>query len=204
MIAAAMLAIGSGISPSFAAAQDTGDPKAIVQGFYDALDETMKQGDELGFDGRYKKLEPVIRETFDVPVMAKIAVGPEWTNLSPDEKTKLLEAFDRYMISTYASRFKTDKGLKFQVGEVKTPADNRALVETKLIRADGDPVALNYLCRPDANGSWKIIDVYLSGAISEMARMRSDFSATVTGGGAEALIAALEKKIVDIKKSPDQ
>lgn len=204
MIAAAMLAIGSGISPSFAAAQDTGDPKAIVQGFYDALDETMKQGDELGFDGRYKKLEPVIRETFDVPVMAKIAVGPEWTNLSPDEKTKLLEAFDRYMISTYASRFKTDKGLKFQVGEVKTPADNRALVETKLIRADGDPVALNYLFRPDANGSWKIIDVYLSGAISEMARMRSDFSATVTGGGAEALIAALEKKIVDIKKSPDQ
>jgi phospholipid transport system substrate-binding protein len=204
MIAAAVLAIGSGVSPSFAAAQDTGDPKAIVQSFYDALDETMKQGDELGFDGRYKKLEPVIRETFDVPVMAKIAVGPEWTNLNPDEKTKLLEAFDRYMISTYASRFRTDKGLVFQVGEVKTPADNRTLVETKLIRPNGDPVALNYLFRPDADGSWKIIDVYLSGAISEMARMRSDFSATVTGGGAEALIAALEKKIVDIKKSPDQ
>jgi phospholipid transport system substrate-binding protein len=204
MIAAAMLAIGSGISPSFAAAQDTGDPKAIVQGFYDALEETMKQGDELGFDGRYKKLEPVIHDTFDVPVMAKIAVGPEWTNLKPDEKTKLLEAFDRYMISTYASRFRTDKGLKFQVGEVKTPADNRTLVETKLIRANGDPVALNYLFRPDANGSWKIIDVYLSGAISEMARMRSDFSATVTGGGATALIAALEKKIVDIKRAPDQ
>jgi phospholipid transport system substrate-binding protein len=204
MIAAAMLAIGSGISPSFAAAQDTGDPKAIVQSFYDALDDTMKQGDELGFDGRYKKLEPVIRETFDVPVMAKIAVGAEWTNLKSDEKTKLLEAFDRYMISTYASRFRTDKGLKFEVGQVKTPADNRTLVETRLIRANGDPVALNYLFRPDSDGNWKIIDVYLSGAISEMARMRSDFSATVTGGGAEALIAALEKKIVDIKKSPDQ
>ena len=52
MIAAAMLAIGSGVSPSFAAAQDTGDPKTIVQSFYDALGETMKQGDELGFDGR--------------------------------------------------------------------------------------------------------------------------------------------------------
>jgi len=204
MIAAAMLAVGSGISPSFAAAQDTGDPKAIVQSFYDALDDTMKQGDALGFDGRYKKLEPVIRETFDVPVMAKIAVGAEWTNLKSDEKSKLLEAFDRYMISTYASRFRTDKGLKFEVGQVKTPADNRTLVETKLIRANGDPVALNYLFRPDSNGNWKIIDVYLSGAISEMARMRSDFSATVTGGGAEALIAALEKKIVDIKKSPDQ
>ena len=204
MVAAAMLAISSGVSPSFAAAQDTGDPKAIVQSFYDALEETMKQGDELGFDGRYKKLEPVIRETFDVPVMAKIAVGAEWTNLKADEKSKLLETFDRYMVTTYASRFKTDKGLKFEVGEVKKPKEDRTLVETRLIRAHGDPVALNYLFRPDANGSWKIIDVYLSGAISEMARMRSDFSATVTGGGAEALIAALEKKIVDIKKSPDQ
>jgi phospholipid transport system substrate-binding protein len=204
MIAAAMLAISSGISPSFAAAQDTGDPKAIVQGFYDALEETMKQGDELGFDGRYKKLEPVIHDTFDVPVMAKIAVGAEWTNLKADEKSKLLETFDRYMVTTYAARFKTDKGLKFEVGEVKKPKEDRTLVETRLIRANGDPVALNYLFRPDANGSWKIIDVYLSGAISEMARMRSDFSATVTGGGASALIAALEKKIVDIKKAPDQ
>lgn len=203
MIAAAMLAVGGGISPSFAAAQ-TSDPKAIVQGFYDTLEDTMKQGDELGFDGRYKKLEPVIRDTFDVPVMAKIAVGAEWTNLKADEKSKLLEAFDRYMVSTYASRFKTDKGLKFEVGEVKTPAENRTLVETRLIRPNGDPVALNYLFRPDANGSWKIIDIYLSGAISEMARMRSDFSATVTGGGAEALIAALEKKIVDIKNEPGQ
>ncbi len=63
------------MAPAYAAAQDAGDPKAIVQSFYDALMETMKQGDQLGFDGRYKKLEPVIRETFDEPVMAKIAVG---------------------------------------------------------------------------------------------------------------------------------
>ena len=204
MIAAAMLAIGSGISSSFAAAQDTGDPKAIVQGFYDALEDTMKQGEQLGFEGRFKKLEPVIHETFDVPVMAKIAVGAEWTNLTADEKSKLLEAFDRYMITTYAARFKAYKGQKFEVGEVKQPAENRALVETKLIRANGDPIALNYLFRPDDNGSWKIIDVYLSGAISEMARMRSDFSATVTKGGANALIAALDKKIVDIKSEPGQ
>ena len=204
MIAAAMLAVGSSISPSFAAAQGTGDPKAIVQGFYDALEETMKQGTELGFDGRYKKLEPVIHETFDVPVMAKIAIGSEWTNFSADQKTLMLKTFDQYMVTTYASRFKSYNGQKFEVGEVKEPADNRALVETRLIRANGDPIALNYLFRPDDDGNWKIIDVYLSGAISEMARMRSDFSATVTKGGAEALIAALDKKIVDIKNAPDQ
>ena len=199
-----MLAIGGSVSPSFAAAQGTDDPKATVQSFYDALLETMKQGEELGFDGRYKKLEPVIHQVFDVPVMAKIAIGGAWTNFTADEKDRLLAVFDRYMITTYASRFKTYKGQKFEVGEVKTPAENRSLVETKIIKSNGDPVALNYLFRPGDDGSWKIIDVYLSGAISEMARMRSDFSATVTNGGADGLITALEQKIKDIQNEPDQ
>jgi phospholipid transport system substrate-binding protein len=203
LIAAAMLAIANSVPSSYAAAQSSGDPKAIVQAFYDTLEDTMKEGSELGFDGRYKKLAPVIHRTFDVPVMAKIAVGAEWTNLNADEKSRLLDAFDRYLVTNYASRFKSYKGQKFEVGEVKSPAENRSLVETKLYKSNGDPVALNYLFRPDSAGSWKIIDIYLSGAISEMARMRSDFSATVTGGGAEALIAALDKKVADIKSEPD-
>jgi phospholipid transport system substrate-binding protein len=204
LIAAAMLAVGTSITPSYAAAQGTGDPKAIVQSFYDTLEDTMKQGDDLGFEGRYKKLEPVIHQTFDVPVMAKIAVGAEWTNFTADEKAKMLDAFDRYLVTTYAARFKSYKGQKFEVGEVKTPAENRSLVETKLYKSNGEPVALNYLFRPGTDGSWKIIDIYLSGAISEMARMRSDFSATVTGGGASALVAALEQKITNIKNEPNQ
>ena len=211
LIAAAMLAIGSGISPSFAVAQDTSaasnDPKVVVQNFYDALQETMKQGEQLGFEGRYKKLEPVIRETFDVPVMLKIAVGGQWPKFTPDEKKELLEAFNRYLITNYAARFKADKGLKLTVGEVKQPtgsSDPRLLVETTLVRSNGDTVSLNYLFRPSDAKEWKIIDVYYSGAISEMARMRSDFSATVTDGGANGLVAALEKKIEDIKREPAQ
>jgi phospholipid transport system substrate-binding protein len=208
LIATAMFAVSSGISPTFAAAQSGDDPKAVVQSFYDSLIETMKQGDDLGFEGRYKKLEPVIHQTFDVPVMAKIAVGAAWTNFNPDEKDRLLGAFDRYMVTTYAARFKSYKGQKFEVGAVKQPKVNdvatpdRMLVETKIVRSNGEPIALNYLFRPGTDGNWKIIDVYLSGAISEMARMRSDFSSTVTGGGADALVAALDKKIVDIKNEP--
>lgn len=199
-----MLAVGTGLIGAPAAAQTPVDPKALVQAFYDALLETMQQGEALGFDGRYKKLEPVIHRTFDVPTMAKIAIGAEWTKFSPEEKEMMLKVFDQYMVTTYAARFKSYKGQQFVVGEVKYPADNRKLVETNLIRSNGDPIALNYLFRPAADGSWKIIDVYLSGAISEMARMRSDFSATVTGGGAQGLTKALEEKIVAIKAEPEQ
>lgn len=203
LIAAAALAVGAGFFPQHSAdAQSAADPKAIMQAFYDTLLETMKQGDALGFEGRYKKLEPVIHQTFDVPIMAKIAIGGEWTNFPADKKTSVLDVFDRYMVTTYAARFHTYKGQKFEVGEVKDPAESRKLVETKLYKSNGEPISLNYLFRPSADGSWKVIDIYLSGTISEMARMRSDFADTVTGGGADALIKALEDKIVEIKKEP--
>jgi phospholipid transport system substrate-binding protein len=204
LIAAAMLAVGAGYFSTASLAQTPAEPKAKVQVFYDTLQETMQQGDQLGFDGRYKKLEPVIHDTFDVPTMAKIAIGAEWTKFTPEQKEKLLTVFNEYMVTTYASRFRTNKGLKFEVGEVKEPAADRKLVESKLIRSNGDPIALNYLFRPASDGSWKIIDVYLSGAISEMARMRSDFSATVVDSGADGITKAIQEKIVALKNEPAQ
>ena len=204
LIAAAMLAVGAGYFPTSSFAQTPAEPKAKVQVFYDTLLETMQQGDQLGFDGRYKKLEPVIHDTFDVPTMLKIAIGAEWTKFTAEQKDKLLKVFDEYMVTTYAARFKSYKNQKFEVGEVKEPSENRKLVETRLIRSNGEPIALNYLFRPSAEGDWKIIDVYLSGAISEMARMRSDFSSTVVGSGADGITKALETKIVDIKNEPAQ
>ena len=69
---------------------------------------------------------------------------------------------------------------------------------TQLLRPDGEPVQLNYVFR-QGDAGWKIIDIYLSGTISEMARMRSDFAETIRTGGADGLIAVLEKKINELK-----
>lgn len=202
LAAAATLVVGFGVfAQQAAAAQDAADPKSLVQSFYDTLQEVIQQGEELGFDGRYDKLAPVIRRTFDVPVMAKIAVGSEWTNWAADKKTAVLEVFDRYMVTTYAARFKKP-GPKFTVGEVTDPVKDRKRVATKLTRSNGDIVSLDYLFRQGGDGSWKAIDVYYTGAISEMARMRSDFAATVQQGP-DALIAALEQKILDLKNEKE-
>jgi phospholipid transport system substrate-binding protein len=45
-----------------------------------------------------------------------------------------------------------------------------------------------------SGGSWKVIDVYLNGFVSELATRRSDFAATLSSGGAPALV----KKINDL------
>jgi len=54
--------------PVHAAAANGGD---IVQGLYEALLSTMKNGRTLGQGGRFMQLEPVIRRSFDIAAMAR-------------------------------------------------------------------------------------------------------------------------------------
>jgi phospholipid transport system substrate-binding protein len=76
---AAAFAAGLGLSmlsyPVNAAPASSGD---TVQGLYDALLSTMKNGRTLGQSGRFTQLEPVIRRSFDIASMARLAVGPSW------------------------------------------------------------------------------------------------------------------------------
>jgi phospholipid transport system substrate-binding protein len=160
----------------------------------------MKQGEQLGFEGRYKKLEPVIHKVFDVATMCKIALGGYWTTLSTDKKDAVLVAFDKYTVSTYASRFKAFKNQKFVVGQTRQVPNDRVLVESKLVKSDGEPIELNYLFRKTAEG-WRVIDVYLAGAISQLTQMRSEFSEPLQKGGVDALIQQLDQKVKQLQET---
>ena len=183
-----------------AARADTAEPAAVIQSLYDALLDAMKQGEQLGFDGRYQKLEPVIHKVFDVATMCKIALGGYWTTLSTDKKNAVLVAFDKYTVSTYASRFKAFKNQKFVVGQTRQVPNDRVLVESKLVKSDGEPIELNYLFRKTEDG-WRVIDVYLAGAISQLTQMRSEFSEPLQKGGVDALIQQLDQKVKQLQEA---
>jgi phospholipid transport system substrate-binding protein len=187
------------LTPALSARAQSGpDPVTIIAAFYGVLADIMQRGPELGFDGRYKVVEPALLETFDILTMCKIAVGPDWTPMSGADKDALLDAFNTYMVSTYAARFKEVNGLQFTVGEAKPVGENRVLVATQIVKAGGDPVDLNYLFRMN-EGTWRVIDIYLSGTISEMARMRSDFAQSLQAGGAQGLVAELQRKTAELR-----
>jgi phospholipid transport system substrate-binding protein len=59
-------------------------------------------------------------------------------------------------------------------------------------------VELDYLLR-EANGAWQIVDVYLSGTVSELATRRSEFSSVMRSGGPEALVDLLQKKVAELR-----
>jgi phospholipid transport system substrate-binding protein len=174
-------------------------PRAVVEGFYRVLLDTMKQADALGFDGRYRKLQPAIEEAYNLPLMMRLAIGPQWGSIAPDQQARLVEAFKRFTIATYASRFDGYEGEYFEVRSEKAGVTGGAtLVETRLVPPKGDVVELNYLLRADS-GAWQVIDVFLSGTISELATRRAEFTSVLRDKGAEALVGMLERKAADLR-----
>ena len=164
-----------------------------VRAFYDHLIDAMKGGDQLGFSGRYKKLEPAIKAAFDLPTMTRLSIGPTWGKTTPDEQQAVVSAFSDFSVATYASRFNGYDGEEFSITGQK-PVTSGVMVETQIRPKDGDVIALNYLMRPDDKGNYRIVDVYLNGSISELATRRAEFSAIVQRDGISALVSALGEK----------
>src|SRR5437667_4795163 len=163
-----------------------------VQGFYEALLNTMKSGRTLGQSGRFTQLEPVIRRTFDIPSMARLSVGPSWPTLTEVQRQQVTESLGRYISAIYADRFDSYSGQKLQVtGE--QPAAAGVMVRSQIVKANGELVKVDYLMRRNGD-AWLISDIYLDGAISEVATRRSEFAAILKSEGIDGLITALNRK----------
>jgi len=175
-------------APAAMAAQ--ADPAAArIEVFDQALISTLKEGPALGAKGRYRKLEPVIEDTFDLPVMTRFAVGPAWATMSPADQQALVKAFTRLSVASYAKNFARFDGERFDIEPTVQTRGADKVVQSHLTPGHGAPVSLTYRMR-NAGGAWKIIDVYY-GAISQLTTRRSDFAAPLASGGAKGLLEHL-------------
>lgn len=192
LLAAAILNV---VWTTSACGQDRGEDPAVrqIRLFCDALLDTMRQADRLGIKGRYDKLAPAIRAIFDLSAMTRIAVGPSWNSTSAEEQSQLIESFTRMTIATYANRFDGYSGERFDVEPTSEVRNAGRIVHSKLVPSTGEPVTLNYLMR-ESGDSWKIVDVYLTGTISELATRRTEFTAILKNGGPPALVASLRQQ----------
>jgi len=167
-----------------AQAQPSDPAAATIQTFYDALTASMKAGGTA--KSRYDKLKPAIDQAFDISGMTALSVGPTWSSISPAEQKALIEAFDRMTVANYARNFDSYSGEKFTVDPAVAERGSDKFVKSTLKPASGDAIPFNYRMH-QADGSWKIEDIYLNGTISQLAQKRSDFGATLQASGPEGL-----------------
>ena len=167
-----------------AGAQQSDPAAATIQTFYDALVASMKSGGTP--KSRYDKLKPAVDQAFDISGMTALAVGPTWSSITPADQKALIEAFDRMTVANYARNFDSYSGEKFTVDPAVVERGSDKLVKSTLKPAGGDVIPFNYRMH-QADGSWKIEDIYLNGNISQLAQKRSDFGATLQASGPQGL-----------------
>ena len=190
LLAITAVVLAQGLSTTSAAA--SADPAvARIDAFDHALIAVMKDGPTLGPKGRYQRLEPVVKETFDLPLMTKFAVGPtSWASMSDADHQALVRAFTKLTAASYARNFSHFDGERFDLTPTVQTRGPDKIVQTHLTPASGASVELSYRMRA-AGGAWKVVDVYF-GAISQLTTRRSDFAAPLASGGAKGLLAHLD------------
>jgi len=177
-------------------AQAAGEAQKPVLLFQDALLHVMRQGQVLGFEGRRHYLAPVVDQAFDLPRITRAIIGRYWDQLSSGDRQHLAGQIRAYALATLASRFDAYAGQAFTMG-IQTPAGAFALrIKSHFSGPDTD-VALDYLVRRNAQGSWRISNVWFDG-VSGTDIQQKEFASFLRKGGAARLMAKLDEIITNL------
>ena len=182
--------------PVSAMARQKGAEEAVKR-FNSALLENMKRADELGFQGRYKLLDPVLRDVFALQFMGEKSLGSHWKDLSPEQRKRYLDLYADWTISSYAGNFDGYSGERFEIEDIEQSKGDIVTVISNLVIPDKESVAFHYSLRRFQDG-WRIVDITIED-VSQLSLTRSQFISVFKKKGVEGLMTALQDKIAVIQ-----
>ncbi len=187
-----LLAAGLTLALTQSASAGSADPAVTaVQTLNDALLKSMRAGTSESMTERYRSLEPVVEQTFAMPLVTRLAVGADWSGFSAEDQKAVIAAFTRFTAANYAHNFHDYDGQKFEIDDAVLLRGPDKVVRTRIIPAHDTPVTLLYRLH-EVDGGWKIVDV-ISNGVSELALRHADFAPALAAGGAPMLIQHLNK-----------
>jgi|GEM_PF-269361 len=170
-----------------------GKASETIMHLQETIVKIMKEGDTLGYQGRYKVITPVIELTHDLPVIARIAIGRHWKKLTKEQQAGFTSTFQELSRSTYADRFNSYSGEQFSLISEKSLKRNRKLVQTRFVKADGEEIRFNYILH-QVQDQWKIINIMVNG-VSDLALKRTEYGSILKKDGYTTLIEKLRAQI---------
>lgn len=187
------------LSPLQAWADAVTDARKPVERLNGTLLEVMKGGKQLRYDGRYKKLEPVVKETFEFEAVSLIALGTHWKKLDQAQKLAFMNKLTDLSVATYAAQFKEFGGEAFQFESGQDIKNGRLLLRYNLVAPNEKPIKFEYFVG-QFNGQWHIINIVVDG-ISDLALKKAQYTSVMDREGFDALLNKLSQKIADYAKN---
>ncbi len=173
-----------------------GEAADVVAELQDSLITIMKEGDALGYQGRYDAIAPVVDRTHDLNAIARLVVGRRWKGLAAAQRAAFLRTFRDLSIATYAARFKDYDGERFDVlSEKPLRKDSRAIVTGRFVKADGERLTFSYMVHR-VNRRWTILNISVNG-VSDVALKRAEYGGILRREGFPALLRRLQDRIQD-------
>lgn len=163
------------------------DPAQLVQNTAQQVIDILKT--KTGAD-RQAAILSVLQTSFDMPAMARSALGTHWNTATEEERARFMKAVGTAEAKAYADRFGQYAGQTLTVGKVTPRANGVSIVDSRLNQTSGKPIKLEWEVRND-----RITDVKVEGVSMVMTR-RSDFNSYIqnNGGKVEPLIKELEAR----------
>jgi len=176
---------------TLAAADPEGAQKFIADMAAQAV--TVLKSTEPGSPQREQGLAPILRQNFDLPYLAQLALGRTWRDLSPADRQRLVDAFADWVVKTQSRRLGQYAGEQFQVTGAKSAGGDDTMVATQISAGRlTQPVNVGWRVRGSGT-RFQVIDVVIEG-VSMVVTYRSEFAPIVERGGVQALISEIEKR----------
>lgn len=173
--------------------QPAEQPDQVVNRLHQALIDTMRQGAELGYRGRWQRLAPIITGCFDLTFIARIILGRHWNTLTEAQQTRFIDTFTQLTIAHYAFHFDSYQDQTFQA-TANTPLKKaRFLIKTRLTSTRNKPVSLDYIVH-NSGDNWRIIGVIADG-VNDLSLKRTEYGGIIKDRGINGLLEELSDKI---------
>ena len=190
-LTAAFMALTGALAPAISAGA-AADPAAMISNLgTQALQVLGKDATQSQRVARFREL---LRDDFDVPVIARFVLGRYWNVATEEQRAEFTKLFEEYIAIAYATRLAEYSGEQFKVISSRPDGDG-AIVSSQILRPAGAaPIKVDWRL-VGRGGAYKISDVSVDG-ISMAVTERSEFASVIqhNGGQVQSLIAMLRDR----------
>lgn len=153
-------------------------------------DKAIQNGDQKR---AIELVESKVVSHFDFAHMTALAMGREWRNASPAQRTALSSEFKTLLERSYSNALAQYKDQTIEYKPLRMqPADTDVVVRTEVKQAGAKPIGIDYQMSKTAEG-WKVYDVMVAG-VSLVTNYRDTFTQEIKAGGIDGLLKSLHAK----------
>lgn len=193
LVAGLFLLTGGAVAADEVAGKTLSPPGQFIQRLGDTALMSLTAKD-LPRKTREARVREILRNNFDVPTIARFAMGTYWREATEAERAEYLRLFENMIVDTYTTRFEEYSGQEMKVTAAVSSGEKDVIVSSQIIQKDAPPVSLEWRVR-NKGGALKVVDVVVEG-VSMSVTQRSDFGAVIQRGGGDigALLASLRDR----------